>query len=408
MSTSIFTLSNGFKVVFERNKSKAGHLGITFHAGTRFDPIEKAGLAHFLEHCIFKGTKKRKAFHILTRLDAVGGEINAYTTKEDVCIYASFVKSDFSRASELISDICFNSIYPEKEIVKEKEVVIDEIHSYLDAPSELIYDDFEELMFKNHPLGKNILGTVDSVRGLGQADLNSYAKKYFNPDNAVISLVGNFSEKRAKEVLEKHFTEFEFDQNTSVIEEFDYSYQQFSEINKKSNYQAHILMGNQSYPYQNKNRRGMVLLNNVLGGPALNSRLNLNIREREGIAYNIESSYTPYSDAGFFSVYLGTDKKNIDKCIDLIHGELRKLREVKLGKVQLSQAKQQLKGQISLSTENYVSQMLGMGKSYMVFGTIDGLDTTFKKIDTLTAEHIQDIANEVYAEETLSKLIYSY
>lgn len=408
MEVSYLTLSNGFKVVLERNKSKAGHLGITFHAGTRFDPVEKAGLAHFLEHSIFKGTNKRKAYHILNRLDAVGGEINAYTTKEDICIYASFVKSDFLRASDLIADICFNSTFPLKELEKEKEVVIDEINSYLDSPSEIIYDEFEELIFKNHPLGKNILGSVDSVRSMTDADLIAFAKKYFRPENAVISLVGNFSEKRAQEVLEKTFGSIRFPGEFILEKNVAYNYEPFHISSNKSNYQAHILIGNQAYAYRHKNRRAMVLLNNVLGGPALNSKLNLNIRERKGIAYNIESSYTPYLDAGFYSIYLGTDKKNIDKCIDLVHKELKKLREVKLGKIQLSQAKQQLKGQISLSTENFVSQMLGLGKSYMIFESIDGITETFRKIDAITAEQLLEVANEVYNEEDLSSLIYTY
>lgn len=408
MNVSYFTLSNGFKVVYERNKSKAGHLGITFNAGTRFDPVEKAGIAHFLEHSIFKGTKKRKAYHILNRLDAVGGEINAYTTKEDICIYASFVKSDFLRAADLITDICFNSTFPTKELEKEKEVVIDEINSYLDSPSDIIYDDFEELIFKNHPLGKNILGTIDSVRSMTDADLVDFAKKYFHPSNAVISLVGNFTEKRVEEVLDKTFGTIDFSDDFTIEKEVKLKYSPFHITQKKSNYQAHILLGNQAYEYRHKNRRAMVLLNNILGGPALNSKLNLNIRERKGIAYNIDSSYTPYQDAGFYSIYLGTDKKNIEKCIGLVKKELKKLKEDKLGKIQLSQAKQQLKGQISLSTENYSAQMLGLGKSYMIFNSIDGIESTFKKIDAITAEQLLDVANEVYNEEDLSTLIYTY
>tara|TARA_R110001592_G_scaffold6720_5_gene36134 strand:+ start:5520 stop:6749 length:1230 start_codon:yes stop_codon:yes gene_type:complete len=405
MEYNLYELENGIRVIHKPIKNRVAHCGFIINTGTRDEKIKENGLAHFIEHSIFKGTQHRKAHHILNRIDNVGGELNAYTTKEKTCVYASFTTEYFERATELLSDILFNSTYPEKEIEKEKDVIIDEIYSYQDSPFEQIYDDFEELIFKNHPLGMNILGTVDSVKSFNRESILKFIDRNFATNKIIFSVVGDFTEKKIKTIIDKYLNQPLKTSSSKKRTRFT-NYNVFTKEIEKDNYQAHYMLGNVAYSSKDKNNTGFILLNNILGGPAMNSRLNMGIREKYGFTYNIESSYTSYTDSGLFSIYLGTDTKHLEKSIALVHKELNLLRVKKLSASQLQKAKQQLIGQITLSEESKVNVMLGMGKSLLFFNKVDSLETVYNKINKLTSENIIDIANEVFAKDQLSSLIY--
>jgi predicted Zn-dependent peptidase len=405
MEYKLYELENGIRVIHQPIKNRVAHCGFIINTGTRDEKIEENGLAHFIEHSIFKGTKHRKAHHILNRIDTVGGELNAYTTKEKTCVYASFTTEHFERATELLSDILFNSTYPEKEIEKEKDVIIDEIYSYQDSPFEQIYDDYEELVFKNHPLGMNILGTVDSVKSFNRDDVLKFIDRNYATNKIIFSIVGDFTEKKIKTIINKYLNQPLKTSSSRKRTAFS-DYTVFNNEVERDNYQAHCMIGNIAYSSKDKNNTGFILLNNILGGPAMNSRLNMGIREKHGFTYNIESSYTSYTDSGLFSIYLGTDPKHLNKSIALVHKELKNLRDKKLSSSQLQKAKQQLIGQITLSEESKVNVMLGMGKSLLFFNKVDSLETVYTKINKLTVENILEIANEVFDKDQLSSLIY--
>lgn len=405
VTPQIFTLPNGLRCVFQPVKNQVAHAGITVLAGSRFENEDEEGLAHFLEHCIFKGTVKRKTFHILSRLDSVGGELNAYTAKEEICVYASFSKKYLSRSLEILADIVFNSTFPEKEIQREKEVILDEINSYLDNPSEGIFDEFEEHLFQNHPLGRNILGTEKTVYSFDREKLIAYINRYFGPENMVLSIVGQYSPEKIKKLVERYFSDYAGPGKAPILKPFSV-YKPFNIQVEKSNYQSHVLIGNIAYPYKAKEQKAMFLLNNILGGPALNSRLLLSVREKYGYSYNIESNYTPYVDTGFFNIYFGGDKKYVQKSIRVILLELKKLREQKLGLIQLAKAKEQLKGHLDLAGESNSGLMLALGKSLLMFNQIDTMKEIYHEIDAITAENLQDISNEIFNEKLLSYLIY--
>lgn len=401
----VFQLSNGIRVVYLHASSQVAHLGVTILAGSRFEGENEEGLAHFLEHCIFKGTKKRKAFHILSRLDSVGGELNAFTGKEEICIYASFTKNHVKRASELLADIALNSSFPLKEIQKEKEIVLDEINSYLDSPSDKIFDDFEAYLFKGHTLGNNILGTKESVTSFTHEHLLDYVGRFFTANNIVISFVGDIPVKQVKAMLEEDFKACK--QQCYNVPANDYTGQTpFKIRSKEANFQVHSVIGGLAPSYNQEMRRGMTLLTNILGGPALNSRLNLSIREKYGYSYTIEANYTPYVETGYWSVYFGTDPKYLNKSIDLVYKELKILREKKLGTLQLSAAKEQLKGHMALGLDNNSGLMLGLGKSLLLFNQIDTIEEIYSSIDKLTASELLEVANQYFAEENISELIF--
>jgi len=401
----VFTLSNGIRVVYLHAAAQVAHMGVTILAGSRFEKENEVGLAHFLEHCVFKGTKNRKAFHVLSRLDSVGGEINAYTTKEEICIYASFTKNHFRRASELLADITLNSSFPEKEIQKEKEIIIDEINSYLDSPSDKIFDDFESYLFKNHALGNNILGTKESVLSFTREDLLSYVDRFFTSGNMVISFVGDISRKQLEKNLENDFKACKTIDVQPIKNDFSDS-TPFKIWTKESNYQVHSVIGGIAPNYLDEKRRTTNLLTNILGGPALNSRLNLSIREKYGYSYTVEAVYSPFVDTGYWAVYFGTDPKYIKKSIDLVYKELRKLREQKMGVLQLNSAKEQLKGHLALGLDSNSGLMLGLGKSLLLFNQIDTIPEIYKSIDKLTAENLLETANIYYDESNISELVF--
>jgi predicted Zn-dependent peptidase len=354
---------------------------------------------------LFKGTKKRKAYYILSRLEDVGGELNAYTTKEETAVHASFLKEDYEKAVELISDITFNSVFPVKEIEKEKDVVIEEINSYLDNPAELIFDDFEELIFSNQPIGRNILGTPGSVKSFSQKDISDFISNNFDTQQIVFCSVGNIPDEKILKLFKKQFADISTrKRKEKTIETWIYTPD--SVTKKMDTFQNHCIIGNLAYDLKDKRRMGMFLLNNILGGQGLNSRLNLSLREKNGLAYNVESSYSPYYDTGIFSLYFGTDSQYLNKSISIAMAELKKLRTTKLGTIQLSKAKNQIKGYLARGYENHESLMLSLGKSFLVFNKIDTIEDICKKIDAVTASELLETANDIFEPSKLSTLIY--
>lgn len=401
----IVTLSNGLRLTYLHASSPVAHLGITFLAGSRYESDHEIGLAHFLEHCIFKGTKKRKTIQILSRLDNVGGELNAYTTKEEICIYASFVKNHLVRASELLADIVINSNFPEKEIEKEKEIVLDELNSYMDNPSEKIFDDFEALLFPNHPLGNNILGTPETVQSFDQSLLLNYVARFFFAENAVVSYVGDAPLKKVISTLGKHFAQLPTGKIPVQPKQFIPELIHKKRI-KESNYQAHAVLGGIAPGYGDEKRRVMTLLINVLGGPALNSRLNLSVREKYGYSYTIEAHYSPFPDLGYWSIYFGSDQKHLDKTLRIVYKEIEKLKTNLLTEKQLKVAKEQLKGHIALSLDSNVGLMQGLAKSLLLFNQIDSIEDIYAGIDNITSEAVQEVAITYFDTTKITSLIF--
>jgi predicted Zn-dependent peptidase len=405
MQLFLHTLNNGIRIVHHRTNGMVAHCGLVINTGSRDEKASEHGMAHFIEHMLFKGTRKRKTYHILSRLDDVGGELNAYTTREETAIHASVLKENFERAVDLISDITFNSVFPEKEIEKEKDVVIEEINSYLDNPAELIFDEFEEMIFSGQPLGRNILGTPHTVKSFTQKTLGEFLSRNYNTRDMVFCSVGNIPDETVLRFSEKYLGHVR-EKSAVRRKNLKWIYKPESVTKKKDTYQDHCILGNIAYNLKDKRRMGMFLLNNILGGQGLNSRLNLSLREKNGLAYNVESNYNAYSDTGIFSIYFGTDRQNLSRSISIAKRELDKLRSTGLGSLQLSKAKNQIKGYLARGYENHESLMLSLGKSILVFNRIDTLEDICKKIDAITSPELLDIANEVFDPSKLSVLIY--
>ncbi|MFO8000060.1 MAG: pitrilysin family protein [Marinilabilia sp.] len=399
------TLSNGIRLVHHRVASPVGHCGLLINTGSRDENADEHGMAHFIEHIIFKGTQKRKTWHVLSRLDDVGGELNAYTSKEETAIYASFLLQDSERALELLHDITFHSVFPEKEMKKEKEVIIDEINSYKDNPAELILDDFEELVFNDGPMGHNILGTADTIKKFKREDVLKFIRNNYHTDQMVLCMVGDLEPKQFLKMAEKYFGEETPNYRQSKRPDTP-GYHPATVRKELDTFQSHISIGNIAYDLEDPRRLGLSLLNNLLGGPGMNSRLNMALREKNGIAYNIESIYTPYYKTGVFSIYFGTDSHNIDRSLRIARREMARLRNQKLGNMQLHKARRQLKGQITISAENRENLMLNIGKSFLLYNKVETLADIYRKIDNLTASDLLDIANEIFDEQKLSYLIY--
>ncbi len=392
-------------MIHKNTNSPVAHLGVLINTGSRDEKKNEHGLAHFIEHSVFKGTKKRRAFHVLSRIEGVGGELNAYTTKEETVLYSTFLNEYYERAAELLGDILLNSVYPEKELEREKEVIFEEINSYKDSPSDLIFDEFEELVYNGHPIARNILGTRKNILKFNREFILRFIQNNYHTNQIVISSVGNFDFNELVKLLERNFGEMEEKPRTSTRKKFqNYSPQKRSI--EKDTYQSHCIIGNIAFDFQHPQRIVMVLLNNILGGQAMNSRLNLALRERRGMAYNVESGYTAYSDTGLFNVYFGTDKENLEKALSLVMKEFKLLRDTKLGTIQLSKAKKQLIGQIAISTESHEELMLAIGKSFLLYNKVDPLKVVFNKIEAITTSELLEVANIVLNENQMSTLIY--
>jgi predicted Zn-dependent peptidase len=405
MKYQTHTLQNGLRIIHLPTDSDVAHCGLFINAGSRDEMPHEKGIAHFVEHLMFKGTQKRKAFHILSRMDDSGGEINAYTSKEETCIHSSFLKNDYERSLELMSDIIFHSTFPGSEIKKEKEVILDEINSYKDTPSELIFDDFEEMIFSNQTLGSNILGDPKLLKKFTKEDIQQFVERNYQPERMVISSIGNISFQKLVKLATKYFGDFTSNSAFNEREPVQ-NYQPKSLTIQKNTNQIHSIIGNVSYGMHDSKRIPMALLENLIAGPGMNNRLNMALREKLGYVYHVESNYTAFSDIGLFSVYFGTEPAKREKSLEHIYKEFKKLRNQKLGKIQLSKAKKQLFGQIAISAENNASLMLSIGKNFLFTGKADTIEEVYKKIEEVTAEDIIQIANEVLYPDKLSILTY--
>jgi predicted Zn-dependent peptidase len=399
------TFNNGIRLLHIPANGPVAHIAVFINAGTRDEDDHHNGMAHFIEHIIFKGTHKRKAYHVLTRLESVGGELNAFTSKEETCIFATFLNEHFIRALDLIADIITHPSFPEKELKKEKDVILDEINSYKDNPSEEIYDVLEENIFKGHALGKNILGNPDDLVKFTREDAMSFIGKNYTGGNMVVCTSGDLNFKKISHQVEKYFEVIPADVPGRNRQAFSY-YQPFNLNLSRTTYQTHCMIGNVAYDRNDPRRFPMYLLNNILGGPAMNSRLNLAVRERHGYAYTVESAFLPYTDTGIFSIYIGTDNENLHKSLVLIHKELEKMRTVSLGAMQLSQARKQLIGQIEIANESNLNYLMAAGKAFLHDGRLDKPDVIRKKIEMITGEQILEVAQEIFEPEKLSMLVF--
>lgn len=404
-------LKNGLRIIALSTTSPVVYCGYQLNVGTANELPNEEGIAHFCEHVTFKGTTRRTAIDVIQCLEQVGGDLNAFTTKTDTVYYSAILKEHLPRAIDLLTDIVFHSVYPQKEINKEVEVICDEIESYNDSPAELIYDEFENLIFRGHPLGHSILGTSERVRRFTTDDAIRFTKQYYLPMNSVFFAYGDVDFEYLLRLLEK-----ENGAKVKVIEEVEKpvesslpplsEYQpQVVEIDKHT-HQAHVMIGNRAYSIHDKRRMALYLLNNILGGPGMSARLNLALRERRGLVYTVESTMVSYSQTGLWSVYFGCDADDRAECMRLVRTELDRFMSVPLSDEELSIAKQQLKGQIGIACDNRENLALDFGKGFLHYGWKKDITALYRDIDAITAEDIQQVACELFPEERLTKLVY--
>ena len=411
MKYNTYTLDNGLRLIHLPSASQVVWCGYDLAVGSRNEESGEEGLAHFCEHMTFKGTERRSALQVINDLERVGGELNAFTNKEDTVFYAAVTKDHFMKAVDLLTDIVFHSQYPQHEIDKEVEVICDEIESYNDSPSELIYDEFENLIFQGHPLGHNILGRADLLRTYSTADALRFTHRHYRPDNAVFFVYGDVDFKRLCDKFTVYSLLFTDDLLASPpsIQPQVYSTVNCkpSTVNKEiGSHQAHVMMGCRAYPFNDPRRMTLYLLNNILGGPGMNARLNLSLRERHGLVYTVESSMTAYSDMGVWSVYFGCDHHDVNRCLRLVRQELDRMMLRPLSASQLSAAKRQLKGQLAIACDNREQFAIDFGRSYLHHGHERDLDSLFARIDAVRAEDIQQVAGELFPADNLTTLIF--
>jgi predicted Zn-dependent peptidase len=399
---TIFTLPNGIRVVHQRVLTTAiVHCGIILDIGSRDESIDNQGIAHFWEHMAFKGTKKRKTLEIISSLDAVGGELNAYTDKEKIAFYASVRNEYFERAIDLLSDITFYSVFPEKELEKERGVILEEMAMYYDSPDEALQDEFEAVVFKNHPMGMNILGREETVKAFRKRDFVSFFKNHMDTRRIVFSCVGNVSLDTVQRLAKKYLEGFHAQHANGRRRKFA-TYKPREEILRRPVKQAKCAIGSDAYPIHHENRIPLYLLINILGGPGMNSRLNLSLREKYGFVYSVDAHYIPYSDTGMFAVFFGTEPKQLDKCIKLVRKELDRFCEKPLSSRQLSAAKEQIKGQLAMAEENNLSLMLMMGRSVLLYNRVPMLEEIFEVIDRTDSKRLQKVAEDIFNEKKLT------
>ena len=447
MKYNTHTLDNGLRIIHLPSDSKVVYCGYQINAGTRNEESGEEGLAHFCEHVTFKGTERRKSWHILNCLESVGGDLNAYTNKEGTVYYSAILKEHIARAVDLLSDIVFHSVYPQAEIDKEVEVICDEIESYNDSPAELIYDEFENILFKGSPLGHNILGTAEQVRSFTTEDALRFTRKLYRPDNAIffaygdidfkklVKLVGRAladddSGKLAEEDCHADFaddadfsggTGFAGDENSITTEKSVSSVKSVGPKNypsvgeeiagqtivmQKNTHQAHVMIGTRAYDVNDDRRMPLYLLNNILGGPGMNAKLNLALREHNGLVYTVESTMVAYGDTGTWSIYFGCDEHDIKRCLRLVRKELDRMMEKPLSDSQLKAAKKQIKGQIGVACDNRENFALDFGKSFLHYGWEKNVDCLYEQVEAITSQQIQDVARELFDKDRLITLIF--
>ena len=447
MKYNTYTLDNGLRIIHLPSDSKVVYCGYQINAGTRNEEPGEEGLAHFCEHVTFKGTERRKAWHILNCLESVGGDLNAYTNKEGTVYYSAILKEHIARAVDLLSDIVFHSVYPQAEIDKEVEVICDEIESYNDSPAELIYDEFENILFKGSPLGHNILGTAEQVRSFKTEDALRFTRKLYRPDNAIFFAYGDIDFKKLVKLIRKALGECPKGRElacsadcksaetpteewiaeetptgetpTEEMEAGDANHKvQSSKFNvqskvagqtivmQKNTHQAHVMIGTRAYDVNDDRRMPLYLLNNMLGGPGMNAKLNLALREHNGLVYTVESTMVAYGDTGTWSIYFGCDEHDVKRCLRLVRKELDKFMQKPLSDAQLKAAKKQIKGQIGVACDNRENFALDFGKSFLHYGWEKNVDRLYEQVDAITAAQIQAVAQELFDKDRLTTLIF--
>ena len=431
MKYNTYTLDNGLRIIHLPSDSKVVYCGYQINAGTRNEEPGEEGLAHFCEHVTFKGTERRKAWHILNCLESVGGDLNAYTNKEGTVYYSAILKEHIARAVDLLTDIVFHSVYPQAEIDKEVEVICDEIESYNDSPAELIYDEFENIIFKGSPLDHNILGTAEQVRSFKTEDALRFTRKLYRPDNAIFFAYGDIDFKKLVRLLKKSFLSEERrvkseettfgDRRESQFNspeaqaQFNIQHSTFNTqhsfegqtiVMQKNTHQAHVMIGTRAYDVNDSRRMPLYLLNNMLGGPGMNAKLNLALREHNGLVYTVESTMVAYGDTGVWSIYFGCDEHDVKRCLRLVRKELDKFMQKPLSEAQLKAAKKQIKGQVGVACDNRENFALDFGKSFLHYGWEKNVDRLYEQVDEITAEQIQAVAQELFDKDRLTTLIF--
>ena len=451
MKYNTYTLDNGLRIIHLPSDSKVVYCGYQINAGTRNEEPGEEGLAHFCEHVTFKGTERRKAWHILNCLESVGGDLNAYTNKEGTVYYSAILKEHIARAVDLLTDIVFHSVYPQAEIDKEVDVICDEIESYNDSPAELIYDEFENIIFKGSPLGHNILGTAEQVRSFKTEDALRFTRKLYRPDNAIFFAYGDIDFKKLVKLIRKaladddsgkvaenaansvgklaeeklpqisQITQISGDENSITTEKSVSSVKSVGPENypsvgkeiagqtivmQKNTHQAHVMIGTRAYDVNDSRRMPLYLLNNMLGGPGMNAKLNLALREHNGLVYTVESTMVAYGDTGIWSIYFGCDEHDVKRCLRLVRKELDKFMQKPLSEAQLKAAKKQIKGQVGVACDNRENFALDFGKSFLHYGWEKNVDRLYKQVDEITAEQIQAVAQELFDKDRLTTLIF--
>ena len=415
MKYNTYTLDNGLRIIHLPSDSKVVYCGYQINAGTRDEEPGEEGLAHFCEHVTFKGTERRKAWHILNCLESVGGDLNAYTNKEGTVYYAAILKEHIARAVDLLSDIVFHATYPQQGIDKEVEVICDEIESYNDSPAELIYDEFENILFKGNSLGHNILGTAEQVRQFTTEDALRFTRKLYRPDNAVFFAYGDIDFKKLVTLLKRSVgseelrvknEEFNSREEERMKGEESNSPKGQTIVMEKHTHQAHVMIGTQAYDVHDDRRMPLYLLNNILGGPGMNAKLNLALREHNGLVYTVESTMVAYGDTGTWSIYFGCDEHDVKRCLRLVRKELDKFMEKPLSDAQLRAAKKQIKGQIGVACDNRENFALDFGKSFLHYGWEKNVDRLYEQVDEITTQQIQSVAQELFDEHRLTTLIF--
>lgn len=451
MKYNTYTLDNGLRIIHLPSDSKVVYCGYQINAGTRNEEPGEEGLAHFCEHVTFKGTERRKAWHILNCLESVGGDLNAYTNKEGTVYYSAILKEHIARAVDLLTDIVFHSVYPQAEIDKEVEVICDEIESYNDSPAELIYDEFENIIFKGSPLGHNILGTAEQVRSFKTEDALRFTRKLYRPDNAIFFAYGDIDFKKLVKLIRKaladddsgkvaenaansvgklaeeklpqisQITQISGDENSITTEKSVSSVKSVGPENypsvgkeiagqtivmQKNTHQAHVMIGTRAYDVSDSRRMPLYLLNNMLGGPGMNAKLNLALREHNGLVYTVESTMVAYGDTGIWSIYFGCDEHDVKRCLRLVRKELDKFMQKPLSEAQLKAAKKQIKGQVGVACDNRENFALDFGKSFLHYGWEKNVDRLYEQVDEITTEQIQAVAQELFDKDRLTTLIF--
>ncbi|MBQ8046843.1 MAG: insulinase family protein [Prevotella sp.] len=408
MEHRLYTLENGLRVVHVPTTSPVVYLGYRIAAGTRNEQVGEEGLAHLCEHATFKGTQRRRAWQIMSTLERVGGDLNAFTTKEDTTYHAAVLREHTALAVDLLTDIVFHSVYPDHEIEKEKEVVCDEIESYNDSPAELIYDEFENILFANHPLGHNILGSAERVRSFTSADVKRFTAQHYRPDNAVLFIYGTPKGRLTlPAAVVSEGTTLPVDAGLSVGQtSLDRLAEPVHAVKNLSTHQAHVMLGQRAYPVGHPLSTALFLLNNMLGGPGMNARLNMSLRERHGLVYTVESSLGCYRDTATWAVYFGCDPKDVDRCIRLVKKELQRFVETPLSQAQLRAACRQLKGQLGVACDSKESFALDLSKSFLHQGKVRSLEQRTAEIDLLTPEQLRQAARETFDADRLCTLVY--